>query len=266
MADKKKVLITGASGLIGGLIRKNLGDKYDFSALNRSKVEGIPCVQADIADAEGIKPAFEGIHTVVHLAAFNEGVYNWEGNLRISIGGTRNVYEAARIHGVKRIVFASSGGTTLGYETESPYTEIVAAEYDKVPKVWPLITDDMPPRPNSDMYVAKVFGEVLGRMYSDMYGISVLNVRVGAVLPDDIPLMRRHYPGYFAHEDVVQMFDKCIDAPDHLRYEIFEGLSDNRWRWRDITLAQKLLGYHPTGSAENHEIEDKGGRHQVNMT
>jgi L-arabinose 1-dehydrogenase [NAD(P)+] len=163
VADKKKVLITGAIGLIGGLIRKNLGDKYDFSALNRSKVEGIPCVQADIADAEGIKPAFEGIHTVVHLAAFNEGVYNWEGNLRISIGGTRNVYEAARIHGVKRIVFSSSGGTTLSYETESPYTEIVAAEYDKVPKVWPLITDDMPPRPNSDMYVAKVFGEVLGR-------------------------------------------------------------------------------------------------------
>ncbi len=61
MADKKKVLITGDSGPIGGLIRKNLGDKYDFSALNRSKVEGIRCVQADIADAEGIEINHRGI-------------------------------------------------------------------------------------------------------------------------------------------------------------------------------------------------------------
>ena len=86
------------------------------------------------------------------------------------------------------------------------------------------------------------------------------------MLPDDVPLMRHQYPGYFAHENVVQMFDKCIDAPDDLRYEIFEGLSDNRWRWRDISHAQKVLGYHPTGSADIHEIEDKGGRHQVNLT
>ena len=122
------------------------------------------------------------------------------------------MYEASRIHGVKRVIFASSGGTMLGYELESRYTEIVAAEYDKVPKVWPLITDDMPARPNSLCYVSKVFGEVLGRMYSDQHGISVLNIRFGAVMPDDAPLMRRHYPGYLSHADAVQMVEKCIDA------------------------------------------------------
>ena len=39
---KPKVLITGASGLIGGLVIEGLSEKYDFSALNRSKIEGIP--------------------------------------------------------------------------------------------------------------------------------------------------------------------------------------------------------------------------------
>ena len=49
-SSKKKVLVTGASGLIGGLVTKNLASKYDFSALNRRPIEGIPCTQGDIAE------------------------------------------------------------------------------------------------------------------------------------------------------------------------------------------------------------------------
>ena len=44
-SDKKTVLITGANGLIGGLVLQGLGDKYEFSALNRRAVDGIPCLQ-----------------------------------------------------------------------------------------------------------------------------------------------------------------------------------------------------------------------------
>ena len=71
---KPKVLITGASGLIGRLTIAGLGDKYEFSALNRRPVSGIPCLQADIKDAEAIKPAFRGMDMVLHLSAFTEGV------------------------------------------------------------------------------------------------------------------------------------------------------------------------------------------------
>ena len=266
MTTKKKVLITGGSGLIGGLVLKSLGHKYDFSALNRRAIEGVPCHRADISDFDAILPAFEGIDTVVHLSAYTEDVYEWEGTERVNIRGTYNVYEAARIHGVKRVIFASSGGTMLGYELDSPYTEIAAAEYDKIPKVWPLLTHEMPVRPNSLCYVSKVFGEVLGRMYSDQHGISVLNIRFGAVLADDKPQMRRHYPGYLSQADAVQMVERCIDAPESVRYDIFEAMSDNRWRWRDISHSQKVLGYAPTGSADVYDIPDKGGRHQVNMT
>jgi nucleoside-diphosphate-sugar epimerase len=67
----KRVMITGMSGLIGGVLRRHLEEigGYELSALNRSKVEGVDCLQADIADLEAIKPAFAGKDVVVHLAA-----------------------------------------------------------------------------------------------------------------------------------------------------------------------------------------------------
>ena len=154
----------------------------------------------------------------------------------------------------------------LGYELDSPYTEIVAAEYDKIPDTWPMITDEMPVRPVHLGYVSKVFGEALGRMYSDQFGISVLNIRLGAVLPEDVPIIRRHYPGYLSHADCVQFVQKCIDAPDDLMFETFDAMSDNKYRWRDISHAKDAIGFVPTGSAEDHEIEDKGGRDQVGET
>ena len=266
MTAKKKVLVTGASGLIGSLVVKNLARKYELSALNRRPVQEIPCLQADIADLDAILPAFRDIDTVLHLAGYTDDVTDWEGTERVNIKGTYNVYEAARRNGARRIVFASSGGVMLGYELDSPYTEIVAAEYDRIPAQWTMIPDTAPVRPITVCYVSKVFGEVLGRMYSDQYGISVLNIRLGAVLAEDKPALRRHFPGYLSHADCIQMIEKCIDAPATVQYDIFQAISNNRYRWRDIEHARKVIGYEPTGSAENFEIADKGGRHQVSST
>ncbi len=237
--QKKKVLITGASGLIGGLTLNNLGDKYEFSALNRRAIDGIPCVQADIADADAIQPAFEGIDTVLHLSAYTEDVYEWDGTERVNIRGTYNVFEAARTHGVKRVVFASSGGTMLGYEKEEPYGTIFAADYDSIPDTWPLLTHLDPVRPNTLCYVSKIFGEVMGRMYSDQHDISVLVIRFGAVLPDDVPEMRRHYPGYLSQADAVQMIDKCLSAPDSIKNDIFEAITNNKYTRRYLNHTKK---------------------------
>ena len=93
----QKILVTGASGLIGGLIVKHLAGKYDFTALNRRPVEGVPCTQADISDLDAILPAFEGVDMVVHMANYIDDVFDWDKHLTAGIIGTRNVYEAARI-------------------------------------------------------------------------------------------------------------------------------------------------------------------------
>ena len=64
---KRKVLVTGLSGRIGRAVLKRLGDKYDFTAMNRNPMEGVRCVTADITDFDAIRPHFEGQDTVVHL-------------------------------------------------------------------------------------------------------------------------------------------------------------------------------------------------------
>ena len=139
----KRVLITGMSGLIGGILRRHLEELggYELRALNRRAVEGIECVQADIADLEAIKPAFEGVDVVAHMAAYL-GDDSFEGQLPVNVIGAYNVYEAARLAGVKRVVFASSGATARGFETEPPYDAIAQGRYDEVPDDFPKITHE----------------------------------------------------------------------------------------------------------------------------
>lgn len=255
---KPKVLITGASGLIGGLALRNLGDKYAFSALNRSPVEGIPCTQADINDAKAIKPAFDGMDMVLHLSAETKDLSNWDKILSTTIAGTVNVFEAARLAGVKRIVFGSTGGTMCGYEYDDtlPYGRLAAGKYDEVGENWPLIKHTDPPRPDAPYSIGKVFGEVTGRWYADYYGMSVLCIRLGGVLPEDKPTLLRQFPGFLSHADCVQMIDKCLSAPMSLKFDIFDAISDNKYRWRDTSHATDVLGWQATGTVDIYDPDD----------
>jgi nucleoside-diphosphate-sugar epimerase len=247
-----KVLVTGMSGLIGGLLRDHLEKTggYELSALNRRPVEGIPCLQADIADLDAISPAFAGIDVVVHLAAFTgEDIDSWEGNLSGNIIGPYNVYEAARLAGVKRVIFASSGNAIRGFANVEPYKAIAEGRYDDVPKDFKKITHEQV-RPEGVYGAAKIWGEALGRHFSDVYGLSVLCVRIGAVRPEDHPANIHEYSVYLSHGDVVQMLQKCIDAPDDLKYDIFFAISDNKWGYRDLEHPREVIGFVPQDSVD----------------
>lgn len=247
-----KVLITGASGLIGRITIAELSDKYQFSALNRRPVADIPCLQADINNAEAIKPAFQNMDMVLHLAAYTTDVLDWEGTMTTTVMGTLNVFRAAQEAGVKRVVFMSSGSTMCGYEWDDdrPYGKLAAGQSDQVTVPWPMITYTDLPRPDSPYAVGKLFGEACGRWFADQYDISVLCIRLGAVLDTDRPKLIRHYPGYLSQADAVQMIDKCLTAPMSLRYDIFDAISENQLRWRDTSHAKDVLGWQPTGSSD----------------
>jgi len=255
---KPKVLITGASGLIGRLTREQLGETYDFSAVNRRPVAGIPSLQADIADLDAIYPAFAGISTVLHLSAFTEDVQDWDGTMRVTVQGTLNVFRAAQAAGVKKVVFISSGSTMCAYEWDdgSPYGMMARGEYDRVPASWPMIDETWPARPDSPYAVGKLFGESCGRYYSDRFGMSVLVIRLGAVLDTDRPKLIRHYPGYLSQRDAVDLIDRCLSAPLSLRYEVFDAISENQWRWRDTSRAKTLFGWEPTGRSDDFKLAE----------
>jgi nucleoside-diphosphate-sugar epimerase len=261
--DKPKVLITGASGLIGGLTWRNLGDKYEFSGLNRRDVPEIPTTQADISDLDAILPAFKGIDMVVHMANYMGGGDSLDAHVQGAIIGAGNVYEASRLNGVKRVVFGSTGDTMTGYEMEYPYGELAAGEYDKVKEPWRMLTHDDPTRPKSIYGACKVFSEAIGHWYSDRYDLSVLCIRLGAVLAGNRPTLRRQVPGWLDQQDCVDLIDRCLSAPDSLKWDIFYAISDNKYRWRDISHAKDVLGWEPRGHAEDYDLDDPGGWHQV---
>ena len=75
--------------------------------------------------------------------------------------------------------------------------------------------------------------------------MSVLVIRVGAVLPDDKPTLVRELPGYLSQRDLVSMIDKCLGAPPELRFDIFHAVSANSRRWRDTDHAIQVLGWTP---------------------
>ena len=153
---------------------------------------------------------------------------------------------------MKRVVFFSSGCVQLAYEWDSqyPFSKLVNGPDNEIPKTWPMVGLDWPVRPDSPYAVGKLFGENLGRFYADKYGISSLVIRLGAVLPEDRPRIRRHYPGYLSQSDCVQVIDKCLSAPESLKYDIFNAISNNKLLWRPTDHTKEVLGWKPTGCAD----------------
>lgn len=249
---EQKVLITGMSGLIGGIVRERLEGTYTLSALNRRPVEGIECYQADIADLNAIQPAFEGVDVVVHLAANARGGATWEDLLDPNIIGTYNVFEASRQAGVKRVIYASSGSTVSNCEREFPYNTLVEGRYDEAPETWDKLDHNSLTRPSGLYGCTKVFGEALARHYTDTSDISIICLRIGAVTRENRPTQSRTFSVWCSHRDIAQMVEKCVEAPDSVKFDIFFAVSDNRWSYRDYSHAREVVGFEPQDAAEEH--------------
>jgi nucleoside-diphosphate-sugar epimerase len=248
----RKILVTGMSGLIGGAVKTCFENKYDLTALNRRDVPGIKTCRADLADFDDMSAAFEGQDLVIHLAAKSGENFTWEEFNSTNIEGTRNVFEAARQAGVKRVISASSGATVAGWELVEPYAAIVEGRYAEVPSEWQVITHEMPTRPRGVYASTKVWGEALARHYTDTSDLSILNLRIGLVNAEDRPTAARHYSVWCSQRDLLQMMELCVDAPAELKFDTFFVVSNNRWNYRDLSHARKVLGFEPLDDAERH--------------
>ncbi len=248
--SKKKVLITGMSGLIGQVCQRELGDLYTLSALNRRSLDGVPCLRADIADLDAIRPAFEGVDVVVHLAAMARGDATWEEVLPHNIVGTYNVLEAARTAEVQRVIVASSGAAVSNAEKEMPYQALVEGRYEEA-KGWEKL-DTTVVRPSGLYGCSKLWSEALAHHYSDEWALSVICLRIGAVNREDRPTSIREFSVWCSQRDIAQMVRRCIDAPPSLKFASFYAVSDNKWAYRSLDNARSELGFEPQDRAEQH--------------
>ena len=172
--------------------------------------------------------------------------------MRSNVMGAYNVFEASRLAGVTRVIFASSGATVSAWEREPPISYIVAGRYDQVVGEWTPLTHESPLRPSGLYGASKVWGEALGRHYADAYGMSVICLRIGRVRAEDRPTNPREMSVWCSQRDIARMVAACIEAPDRVRFDVFFVVSNNRWSYRDIEHARAVLGWTPVDRAEDH--------------
>jgi uronate dehydrogenase len=234
VADMKRILITGAAGKIGDVLRKGLRGSYPLMRLLDIAPLGVAdageeLCKADIRDIAALEKAMVGIDCVTHLAGVPEEA-EWDTVLALNIEGCFNVFEAARRQGVKRVIFASSNHA-VGFHRRERF-----------------IDNTVLPRPDTRYGVSKVFGEALGRLYADKYGLSVACLRIGTFRTPDRPAEARQLLTWISHRDMVQLVQRCIDHPNYHFVTVY-GVSNNlRSRWNNTNL--KFLGYRPQDDSE----------------
>jgi nucleoside-diphosphate-sugar epimerase len=254
MGDKKRVLLTGAAGRIGNTLRRELGSKYQMKGVDRVEAPGFDSMVADLTDLPAILPAFQGVDAVVHLAAEPRHTPDiwWDILIPDNVIATANVYEAARQGGAKQVVFFSSMHVDGMWEGDYPYSAIAGGNYGGLePDQVPLVTHEMPVRPDGPYAASKVFGEALGRYYAEGHGISVICLRLGTMGPKDQPGDDpRSYVSWLSQRDLGQMVDRCLEA-ENIQYDIFFAASNNTWKIYDTPRAHQVLGYAPVDNAES---------------
>ena len=229
-----RVLITGAAGKIGYTLRTQLRGRY--ALLRLADIAGQkpagPSEEVhafDVRDMDTVERCMQGIDCVIHLAGVPEEA-TWEQVMSLNVEGCYNVFEAARRQGVRRIVFASSNHA-VGFHRRERF-----------------IDNTVQPRPDSRYGVSKVFGEALGRMYADKYGISVACLRIGTFRVPDRPVEQRQLLTWISHRDMSQLARCCVEHPDY-HFVVVYGVSNNlRNRWDNSNV--KFLGYRPQDDSE----------------
>jgi uronate dehydrogenase len=228
----RKILITGAAGDVGCRLTALLKETYRLRLSDIKTPAGLAAgadfVAAELADRAAVDRAVAGVDGIVHLGGFSvEGP--WDTILNSNIIGCYNLFEAARLAKVPRVVFASSNHAVGFY----PRRRRIGVE--------------VPVRPDSRYGVSKAFGEAVGALYAYKHGLRVTCLRIGNVA--DAPVDQRRLAIWIRPEDLAQLVRIGLEHPD-IRYEIFYGASDNERAWWDNAAAHRY-GYRPQFRAED---------------
>ncbi len=227
-----RLLLTGAAGGLGRVLRKSLAPYArvlrlsDVAAMDPAGngEEVVPC---DLADKASVDALVKGCDAVVHMGGVSTE-HAFEQILEANIKGVFHVYEGARRHGVKRVVFASSNHV-IGFHQQGD-----------------VIDADCAHRPDSYYGLSKAYGEDLSRFYFDRYGIETACLRIGSSFPE--PKDRRMLVTWLSYRDLTDLIRACLFAP-RLGHTIVYGVSANRDSWWDNGKAAHL-GYRPQDSSE----------------
>src|SRR2546425_4598480 len=198
------VLVIGATGFIGPRLIRRLvarGESVVGMDLNPGAATfgdvpiGAPVVRGDVTQFEDVMRTVLDVkpERLINLAyALGAGEGNPHQVMRLDILGMDNCFEAARLAGVKRVVYASSIAVS-GQQSHFG---------DR------LVNEDDPVHGTSQYAMHKIFNEFQARKYIKNYGMSIIGVRPANVTGPD------NAPGSVDHMQI--MVDAARGRPGHL--------------------------------------------------
>ncbi|HTU30409.1 MAG TPA: NAD(P)-dependent oxidoreductase [Solirubrobacteraceae bacterium] len=235
-----RILITGAAGAIGVLLRTELaGPDRELVLLDVTPPlepaagEAARAVTASVEDLDALLDAAEGADAIIHLAGLATGGHSWDEYVRVNLTGTYNVLEAARRADVPRVIYASSNHAVGFAERPAGGAEVPAT---------------LAPRPDSYYGVGKVAGEALCSLYHDRHGLDAICLRIGSCRRE--PNDRRCLWSWLSFPDMVRLVEASLSAPAP-GFRIVWGVSANTRRWWSLQEG-RAIGYEPEDDAEDH--------------
>ncbi len=247
----RTVLITGANGNIGRKLVAAWEDVYDLVLIDVEPGPDDPDVTiADLSELdEGWMALFHGVDTVIHLAATPRETSSWEELVRPNLDAVANVFLAASLAGVERIVFASSNHAMGGYRELGDIA----------------ISVDLPPRPGNPYGAAKLMAERLGKTLSGVFDLTFVALRLGWVQPG--PNRPETLPDEWNKElwlsdgDMVRLFGRAVEADLGDRsFVVVNGMSRNHGTRWDLLDSFDTIGYTPKDDAFADETGHPGPR------
>ncbi len=227
----ERVLITGAAGSLGGVLRERLAGRFALLRLSDRVAiadagPGEEAVTCELADAAGVAALCEDMDAVVHLGGQpNEA--DWPTVHAANIAGAINLWEGARQHGVDRVLFASSNHAIGLYRRTQ------------------RLDHETPPRPDGRYGLSKAFGEDLAALYAYKFGVRAFCMRIGSCFPE--PTNARMLSTWQSYGDFARLVRAGLRAD--YDFEIVYGVSRNTRGWWDNANAFRL-GYDPQDDAE----------------
>ncbi len=228
----KKLVLTGACGRLGTCLREPLSKlcdelvSTDIEAAPDSLFPGESFVQADLGDLDAMVEISKGADMIVHFGAIADE-RPFDVLLKPNFLGAYNVWEAAHINGVRRVVYASSIHA-VGMHKKTDFIGI-----------------DAPLKPDTFYGLAKCFAENLASLYWDKRGIEAVCLRILSCADVTNP---RAVGSWLSYDDLVQLVVRAIDTPI-TGFSVIYGVSNNDRAPVDNSKAQHL-GYRPKDNAE----------------
>lgn len=226
-----RVLVTGAAGAIGQPVCRELSARgHEVVAFDRLAVPGYPgAILGNIADRAAVDRAVAGVEAIVHLAAEpNDAPF--EQLVEPNVLGLFQVMDAAREHGVRRVVLASTIQVL-----PRPRNETAPASVTET-------------APMNHYALTKVWAEAMGAMYARKHAISVVSIRVAWMvrnLTEARKMVELNRPDlYLSPGDAACCFAQAVEATG-IDFAVVYAASRGGERLFDMEPTRRLLGFEP---------------------